>query len=1140
MRAEPFTAESNGWLGSNDSEPPAELRAPVASRKHHIQGKFQLRWGLAMLEPSHPLKTTKVNKTPRGCSLQSPRARVRNSATCTIDRLQPRSQTPLRIFRPDRTSISEVAGGLARVRDFANAARILANPATAILNGVARSRRCWALVLVGWFLGFWIANIWAQGNATPQTGDADHAARSIAAADLAILAAQSGIIDISLEAMKRAVGKGPPVSSVDLGGLLSSQPRQTSSSRNADPIESAQTKIAKRLLKLNAIWLDSQIEPATAYQAWKQTILPKDRATEAFAYSVEGPLNRSYSYGTVHFEFDQPRVTDCGAAALVDWARRADQVDDLRAEIARRKSFSGAATTTLLLQMILAQHAESPDAEREALCRRLCENPAQLIDETNAKLLCGHAWKMASRLDADNGAKQQWVAAILKATETRQQWPANDWIQYLVAENLRATIEENEPERFREMATVAISRYARLSANNAQYVASRESAMYGEAARRAFQEGHIQLGADCLRAQSLITTSDRYGSSSSAALVILDPNQPVHQQLLTTNRGERFPLLDKLVWSMPAVGLQSCARMSSFDRVPDVFTKQLSTPSGPSRFNEIAQRGSLEISLLGWTIRDALATGNEEHIEKRIADIEAQGSDDAKLARLVLGLVKDQPIDFDALMEEPADGASQFVPCLGTTGPVTPLDLEIARRALASADHQSAALEFLGTLVETAKQQSQYPMIAWARYLRSEGKQRIGAAQTLTAQDLRHWVVADLNTADQLMSGHVPSSLWWEREPGVWGHEYGTHLSHLLFRYPLHGDFSFSLRVKDGNYEEGGVTICGMVVDLERARGRIQLTGMGERSAEDVTTRVLQEDEYNAASFSRHGDTLTVQLLDNKVEQAFACSNAFPFLGLFSHDRRASSFDSLRIDGDVSIPRSVNMLSPELLGWSTMFVGQRLPGMSFMPGDSAEVPQPNGQIDYDWQVVDGNLESVDHTKLALNDDTSRDQDGSESQEEPPRREALIQYVRPLCHGEQVSLEFLYVPEQFSVAPCIGRIAMDLSEPTVGLHWVTADKKGTWTGVDELNRVVDEEAQQPTEVNLKENDWNKIEVGLTDSVVTLRVNGQLAYSRDWEPAAGRQFGLFHDPQRYHVRVRNIVLTGNWPDRLPEELFEVNGD
>jgi hypothetical protein len=141
----------------------------------------------------------------------------------------------------------------------------------------------------------------------------------------------------------------------------------------------------------------------------------------------------------------------------------------------------------------------------------------------------------------------------------------------------------------------------------------------------------------------------------------------------------------------------------------------------------------------------------------------------------------------------------------------------------------------------------------------------------------------------------------------------------------------------------------------------------------------------------------------------------------------------------------------------------------------------------------------------------------------------------LCDGEEISLEFYHEPGKFSLSPSLGRIAMLLSDTNVGLHWITADPEGDWTGIDDSNRVVDEQAEQLRPIKLRDNDWNQIVVRLDGDVVTLRLNGEDVYRRKWEAEAGRNFGLFHDPTKYHVRARNIRLSGDWPGKLPDDLF-----
>ena len=239
-----------------------------------------------------------------------------------------------------------------------------------------------------------------------------------------------------------------------------------------------------------------------------------------------------------------------------------------------------------------------------------------------------------------------------------------------------------------------------------------------------------------------------------------------------------------------------------------------------------------------------------------------------------------------------------------------------------------------------------------------------------------------------------------------------------------------------------------------------------------------------------------------------------------------SSFDSLVVEGDVTIPRSVDMLSPSLAGWSARFKGQQLPAMAVLP--EQETTADEDKITYDWRLVDGALESVDRTK---------DERAAKSKHARPNREALLRYLRPLSDGEQVSLEFYHAPGKHTIAPALGRIAMLLGDGKVALHWITADPAGIATGVDDSNRVFDEHAEQLQTVALKDNDWNQLTLKFDGDVVTLAVNGQDTYRRTWEAEAGRQFGLFRDPTQFHVRVRNVKLSGPWPEKLPADLFEL---
>ena len=45
---------------------------------------------------------------------------------------------------------------------------------------------------------------------------------------------------------------------------------------------------------------------------------------------------------------------------------------------------------------------------------------------------------------------------------------------------------------------------------------------------------------------------------------------------------------------------------------------------------------------------------------------------------------------------------------------------------------------------------------------------------------------------------------------------------------------------------------------------------------------------------------------------------------------------------------------------------------------------------------------------------------------------------------------------------------------------------------------------------------------------LELNGELIYERPVEPDWGTRFGFYHDRTRTQSRVRNVVLSGDWPE------------
>jgi hypothetical protein len=983
--------------------------------------------------------------------------------------------------------------------------------------------------------------VWASaalGRGQPASGpapavaanDTSHAARCLAGVDLAIMAAEAGIIDVSFEAMHRATISGPPVASVELGGLLGDKSAAGARAAPGVPsreqeVESAQMKMASRLQTLHAMWQKQKVDPGAAYAAFKSIVLPDARSNEAFSYAVSTLASRRVSFSSIDLDREPPKPIACGAAALVEWAKLAGREDDLLAEVEKRAQLPGAASAALLIKAILGCDAARA-ATRESVCEQLTTQTNLVIDAPDAELLLGHVWHMLELIPPDDPERRNLLDAVLNATARGgQDWSKNGWLLFLVTNGIRTAIETGDRAAFRRCADTALTVYDSLRAYNSDYVADQEAGLYVAATVRALEAGQFALAADCIRAGTNHASSERYLRAQASAL--LDPTQSILPNLLELDRGERFELLNSLVWQMPQLGLQSGARTTGNDRVPPLFVSAGPVPPAALVWRELTRPSACSVSLLEWTMREAIALGRQEAIEKEVATLEASRSDDAKLAKLVYRLAQGKPLDLTPLIATDADGDRRFTPLLGDGGGVTPLDMEVLEQALASEEHRSLGVRLADDLLQRAKDETQFRFISLLRGVKARVSTPPPAA---THEDLRHWIVADDTAAMHDVSGHVPQSLWVKRDgDNVWGQQVGIDYSMLMLRYPLTGTFTVAFRTRDGPYQVGGVTLGGRLIEFQGVNGGLQISALSRGNGTMVATEALVKDRFNAVRLERQAGKLIVYVGEDFRKELAVAAGDFPFLGMGAHHCDESSFDSLAIDGDVIIPRSVDLLSPSLAGWSGRFKGQRLPALAVLPEQQTEIDEADeATITDDWRFAAGGLESVDRTK-----------DGKANNRRPARakREALIRYLRPLADGERISLEFFHKPGTLSLAPAVGRIAMLLDEEKVALHWITVDPAGIITGVDDSNSAVDEQAEQLQAVVLKANDWNQLTLRLDGDVVTLAINERDTYRRTWEPEAGREFGLFRDPARFHVRVRNASLSGPWPEKLPADLFEL---
>ena len=77
---------------------------------------------------------------------------------------------------------------------------------------------------------------------------------------------------------------------------------------------------------------------------------------------------------------------------------------------------------------------------------------------------------------------------------------------------------------------------------------------------------------------------------------------------------------------------------------------------------------------------------------------------------------------------------------------------------------------------------------------------------------------------------------------------------------------------------------------------------------------------------------------------------------------------------------------------------------------------------------------------------------------------------------------------------------------------------------------------PRPLPLKEGDWNAVTLSRADGKVTLTLNDEVIYQRAVDFGGDHSFGFYRDRTKTSVKIRNVVMTGDWPETLPDDVLE----
>jgi hypothetical protein len=252
---------------------------------------------------------------------------------------------------------------------------------------------------------------------------------------------------------------------------------------------------------------------------------------------------------------------------------------------------------------------------------------------------------------------------------------------------------------------------------------------------------------------------------------------------------------------------------------------------------------------------------------------------------------------------------------------------------------------------------------------------------------------------------------------------------------------------------------------------------------------------------------LRVYLNGRLVHEARRVGHCDPWIGFYSWWNIGGSFRDVRIVGTPQIPRNVVISSAASRNsWQ--------PYHEASSWDFVEDPDSTGQI------VGARRSSL---KGAQN-------------------ESLLSYHRPLTDGDSVEYDFLYEPGRQITHPAMDRLAFIVNPDRVRFHWITDGRydrtelppDNLFEEVEGTLRRVDPEAVNGSDdkkLPLRPGEWNHAKLTLSGNSAALEINGHRVCERILPSNSRRTFGLFYDIGEEGVRVRNVVMKGNWPEVLP---------
>jgi hypothetical protein len=924
------------------------------------------------------------------------------------------------------------------------------------------------------------------------------------------LAADKGMAALSLKAMRDALRGGPPVPDPQPRNRRMSYIMTASGVMQPYEPEVAFRGVEPSLRELTALWRKKDVPVAEIYELLAAAVLPEARPAEVFSYG-----------GSPNYSDLSDRSI---ARLLAEVAVEAGKVDDLRSRVRPRVAQPLGELSARALLLTLSLRAKD-DVQAAELLKELTQRLQKDTLQTTADLvvpsaadaleraelapLALPALEKAARNLAANNAHQKATELFFRIARYHQEHKnepvARQTFKEIEDLGKKAALQEGNPGRV-QLAQRLAEEYFRAGWTDDALT----------------QLGRFADGQNPEGGQQQAFNKRR----TSAAWTHLFPQ--FCRNLVPLPGAKRYELLKS--WTLPAGDQTKVVRVLTGtvpQHVPIAAFGTFPLPATPGEM----------VSSLEMLVQAARESNKLAELIAQAEKLAAAKVDNAAtlglLARLAAGegKVPDRELqdyvrdlrERSTKVVEQAPGPRYYGPD-GNQGPppVQAADYLVARACLADPKAAPTGEQMMEVLLSQAQRTHTYDFNQRiCKILADWRSARGGAPQALANPGLAGWHNASARTAWAAADGHI-------------GHLYGDQSGYLLFDIPLTGTFEFSVDGYQGGWAEGHAGYGGIVFEPNRPGVNSSVWQVGNRDNVNRPNPTIRSEDFNR---------LTIQVEPGKV-RAFMNGEPFyedtdsggtsPWLMLVAQSgSRRPAWRNFTLSGQPEVLNEVKLTNGNSLdGWMTHVYGARmldrmakkerdkqkerldLSGTVYYSGGYVDDENPRRQQQevYDWEAKDGEI-------------VGRKEDVANRNALPSK----LAYFRPLLPGEKLRYEFFYEPSKTTVYPSLGRLAFLLEPEGFKLHWLTDQPTNDWTGL-KADHAVAVEGQKP--LPLKAGEWNAVVLALSDDTLKIELNGTPVLEQKLEPTIERLFGFFHYRDKTAARVRNVVLTGNWPKELPK--------